>query len=277
VNRSEDKDSRDFVRDVLESTSGSPCRRALELLPDLTDGRLASVDRQLVQQHLEHCGGCRAVAMAMSRLGEDLTTLAVLDPGPEFTAAVVARTSGQTEAARERRRDEVAGHGPAGFMDRVGRWWQERIFAPGFAVQAAYVATVLVVALVTVPISPLHGTPGKVLDAVQASPGGMPLVGPAVAWSTRQVDARTSRALDRLGAGLDTAWQDTRDDWNARSARSAADRHGCGASLDGALDELMGGRPTSAGAHALAAYRSGKAAWSAWWTVPTNSSEAVGP
>lgn len=277
MNRRGDRDDRDFVHDVLERTSGSPCRRALELLPDLTDGVLASTDRQLVQGHLEHCAGCRAVAMAMSRMGDDLATLAVLDPGEAFTTAVLARTTARTEAALERRRVEVAGRGPAGLMDRVGRWWQRRILAPGFAVQAAYVATCLVVLLVTVPISPLHGVPGRMLEAVQASPGGMPVIGQAVTWSTRQVESGAAEALDRMGDGLDSAWQDASGDWRDRAARSATDRHSCGASLDGALDELMAGRPAAAGAKTLEAYRSGKAAWSAWWTVTTDSSEAVGP
>ena len=80
-----DDRKKEFVRDVLNRTSGSPCRRALELLPGLTDGALASLDRQLVQQHLEHCAGCRTVALVMTRLGDDLVSLADLDPGPGFT------------------------------------------------------------------------------------------------------------------------------------------------------------------------------------------------
>jgi hypothetical protein len=277
VNRRGDRNDRDFVRDVLDRTSGSPCRRALELLPDLTDGALGGTDRQLVQGHLEHCAGCRAVAMELTRLGDDLASLAVLDPGETFTRAVLARTSERTEAALERRRTEVAGRGAAGLMDRLGRWWQRRVLAPGFAVQVAYAATCILVLLTATPISPLRGAPAKMLEAVQASPGGMPIIGQAVTWSTRQVERGASDLLDRAGDGLDGIWQGVRTDWRERSARSAGDRAAWTASLDGSLDELVAGRPAAAGARALEAYRSGRAAWSAWWTADEDSSEAVGP
>ncbi|MCP4570848.1 MAG: hypothetical protein GY838_00705 [bacterium] len=277
MNRRGDKDRRDFVNDVLDRTSGSPCRRALELLPDLTDGALASTDRQLVQGHLEHCTGCRAVAMAMSRMGEDLVSLAVLDPGEAFTAAVLARTTARTVAAQERRRAEVASRGPAGLMDRIGRWLQRWIAAPDFAIQAAYVATVLIVALTALPISPFREAPGKMLQAVQASPGGLPVVGQAVTWSTRQVETGAAGLVGRVRSGFDAAWDDASEDWRDRSARSAADRGRLDASLDMAVDEFMDGRPAAAGAKALEAYRSGQAAWSAWWAAEQDSSEAVGP
>lgn len=277
MNRRGDRDDRDFVRNVLDRTSGSPCRRALELLPDLTDGGLRSTDRQLVQGHLEHCAGCRAVAMEMTRLGADLASLAILDPGEAFTTAVLARTTERTEAALERRRTQVAGSGAAGLMDRLGRWWQRRVLAPGFAVQVAYAATVILVVLTAFPVSPFRSAPGKMLAAVQASPGGMPIIGQAVTWSTGRLESGASDLLGRAGDGLDGIWEGARTDWRGRSARSADERAGCAANLDGALDELMDGRPASAGARALEAYRSGKAAWSAWWTVAEDSSEAVGP
>jgi hypothetical protein len=268
------------VRDVLERTSGSPCRRALDLLPDLTDGVLPGVDRQLVQGHLEHCAGCRAVAVAMSRLGDDLAALADLDPGPEFTAAVLARTTARTEAAQERRRKAAAGRGPAGLMDRAGRWWQERILAPRFAMQVAYAATFVIVLLVGTPWSPFKGAPARMLEAVQASPGGMPVLGTALTWTAQRAEIAAGDALDGARDGLAGSWRDLRADWRARTSRTADERRLCGAGLADALDELLAGRPADAGARTLDAYRSGRAAWTAWWADAdgtTEDTETDGP
>lgn len=279
MNRRGDRDDRDFVRNVLERTSGSPCRRALSLLPDLTDGLLAATDRRLVQGHLEHCTGCRAVALELGRLGEDLPALAVVDPGEAFTAAVLARTTARTEEALERRRLEAARRGPAGLMDRLGRWWQGRILAPRFVLQTAYVTTCVILLLVATPLSPFKGAPARMLAAVQASPGGVPVVGTAVTWTTRQAEVAASDAVAQAGDGLSGRWRNLRADWSSRAARTADDRRLCGARLQGALDELLAGRPADAGARVLEAYRSGRAAWAAWWAdIDTlDATEANGP
>ena len=84
----------DFVKNVLQRTSGSACERALNLLPELSDHQLEDLDRQLVQAHLEHCEGCRQVAVALGWLGSLLPDMAILEPGPDFTAAVLAGTTG---------------------------------------------------------------------------------------------------------------------------------------------------------------------------------------
>ena len=101
------------------------------LLPDLTDGALADLDRQLVQAHLEHCAPCRSLAVTMGWAGPVLPQLAVVDPGPAFTAAVLARTSRRQRLALPAPQARPAGL--PGLMDRLGRWWGERILQPGFA------------------------------------------------------------------------------------------------------------------------------------------------
>ena len=86
--RSSDDDQRrrdeDLIRNVLERTSGSPCERAAGLLPDLTDGALEDLDRQLVQAHLEHCPGCRALAVTLGWLDPLLPKMA-LEPSEPFS------------------------------------------------------------------------------------------------------------------------------------------------------------------------------------------------
>ncbi len=256
--RSRDR-RRDFVRDVLARTSGSACERACGLLPDLTDGSLAAMDRQLVQRHLEHCAPCRAVAVALGWLGPELAARAELDPGPGFTAAVLARTSGRSEAAHARRRAAVAETGPGGLMHRLGRWWQEHILRPGFALQTAYAATVVLVLLTALPVSPFRGAPGKALEVVQAGPAALPAVAHASRWLEVRADSTNAvlgRHLDRGGASL-----------AARNDRSAPARTACGRRLDEAFTDLRGGHAGEAARAILDALHAGRDAWNLWWTT----------
>jgi len=250
---------RDFVRDVLARTSGSACERACGLLPDLTDGALEAMDRQLVQRHLEHCGPCRAVAVTLGWLGPELAARAELDPGPGFTAAVLARTTGRTEAARARRHAAVASAGPGGLMHRLGGWWQEHILRPGFALQAAYAATVILVLLTALPVSPFRGAPGKALAVVQAGPAALPGVAHASHW----LSARTDSTAAAVRSGLDR----TGDSLADRNARSAPARAALGTHLDAAFTDLRGGHTGDAARAFLDALHAGRDAWNLWWTT----------
>jgi len=257
--------NRDFVRDVLARTSGSACDRACGLLPDLTDGQLEATDRQLVQQHLEHCAPCRNVAVAMGWLGSELPSLAVLEPGPEFTAAVLGRTSGQTEAAQERRRARLAHSGPGGLMHRFGSWWQDRILQPGFAMQAAYAATVILVLLTSTPISPFRGAPRKALESVQAGPESIPLVGSASGW----IAARADSTITSARRDLDGTLERTGNSLGERATRTAPARDQLGTHLVGAGRNLKSGRMGEAGAEILAVLKAGREVWKQWWmTIP---------
>jgi len=260
--------NREFVRDVLARTSGSACDRACGLLPDLTDGVLASLDRQLVQQHLEHCPGCRAVALALGWLGPELASRAVLEPGPGFTAAVMARTSARTAAAHERRARELAATGPGGLMDRVGRWWQDRVLRPGFALQAAYAATVVLVLLTATPVSPLRGAPRVALAVFSAGPEALPVVNEASTWLADRTDEATSTLVADARARADRAGSSLAD----RGARSAPERARCAGAVGHALTNLRAGRFGDAGQDILDALHAGRTAWTLWWTThPANN------
>ncbi|MFO7610254.1 MAG: zf-HC2 domain-containing protein [Candidatus Krumholzibacteriia bacterium] len=254
---------RDFVRDVLARTSGSACVRACGLLPDLTDGGLETLDRQLVRRHLEHCPACRAVAVTLGWLGPELAARAELDPGPDFTAAVLARTSGRTATAQARRAADLAGAGPGGLMDRLGRWWQERVLRPGFAVQTAYAATVLLVLLTGLPMSPLRQAPQRALAVIQAGPEALPLAGDASRWLTARADLATARLrgeLDRRVEGSGASLADRAD--RTAPARDAFGRH-----LGTAYGHLRGGRPGDAGRELLGALHAGRDTWQLWWAT----------
>lgn len=256
-----------FVRDVLARTSGGACERALAALPALTDGELDGLDRTLVRQHLEHCAACRGVAVTLGWLGQELAGLADLDPGAAFTRAVLARTTERAAPARARRHARVARSGPAGLMDRLGRWWGERILAPNFALQAAYVATVLLVLLFAAPGSPLRGTPARMLAAVQAGPTQLPLLGPGLDWAAGRLVA----AGEGMGEGVAGRWQDLRTDLAARAERSAPDRRAVADHLAAVLRRAGDQESGAATLELSGALRAGRSAWRAWWHQPADS------
>lgn len=250
----------DFVRNVLGKTSGSPCARAVGLLPQLVDHELPDLDRRLVQSHLEHCEDCRAVAVTLGWLGTLLPAMAELDPGPDFTAGVLARTSGATSPAQKAAR-AGATIGPAGLMDRVGRWWEKQIFKPRFALQFAYAATVILVLLTALPVSPFRSAPEKALVVVQAGPGSIPVVGAAEAALRTRAGHLQDRALtaagsrwEALGAGLDR-----------RGERSRAPRGELALHLQDAWARARSGELSQAGYELMQASRAGRQAWATWW------------
>ena len=244
-----------FVRDVLARTSGSPCARAESLLPDLTDGVLAELDRQLVQAHLEHCPACRALAVTMGRLEPVLPQLAVVDPGEAFTGAVLARTSRRARLAAP----PVGARpgGAPGLMDRLGRWWGERILTPGFAARVAYAATVVLVLLTAVPGAPLRAAPGTALKVMTAGPGAVPAVAVAAQWLDGQVELARS--------DLASHWKTVDAGLDARLARTAAARKQMGAHSAAALRELGDRRLSEAAYEGLGAIDASRRVWTLWW------------
>ncbi len=253
-----------FVRDILARTSGSPCARAEAQLPALVDGGLEGLDRQLVQSHLEHCAGCRAVAVVLGWAGPQLSGMAELDPGPAFTARVLAATS-------QRRRVvlDVAEppRGLAGVMDRLGRWWQDRILQPGFAAQAAYVATVVLVLLTAVPGAPLEGVPARALETVTAGPRALPLVGPALDAASAWIDG----GADAVSGTVGRQATEVGGDLESRGERAAPARARMWEHLQKTADLGRDGRLCEAGYEFLAALRAGREGWRHWW------SEDAGP
>ncbi|MBE0567830.1 MAG: hypothetical protein IH621_17885, partial [Krumholzibacteria bacterium] len=166
-------------------------------------------------------------------------------------------------AARDRRAAAVAGTGPGGLMDRLGHWWQDRVLRPGFALQAAYAATVVLVLLTALPVSPLRQAPQRALAVIQAGPASLPLVDDASRWLAVRADGTTAvlrgevdRRVEHTGASL-----------SARAGRSAPARDLFGRHLGAAVTQLRGGRPGDAGRELLDAFHAGRDAWRLWWAT----------
>ncbi|MEN8007653.1 MAG: zf-HC2 domain-containing protein [Candidatus Krumholzibacteriota bacterium] len=251
-----------FLRDVLARTSGSACDRACEQLSDLMGGHLVGMDRELVQSHLEHCEPCRTLAVTLGWLEPLLPQMAEIDPGPAFTARVLAATSEQDPAIMP---FPAVPTGPAGLMDRVGSWWDRQILRPGFAAQLAYAATVVLVLLTSVPGAPLRGVPGKALEIVQAGPVAVPVVGPAMDKASGWVGSRADEAVTTARTGVEQRWEKTENSLGRRSGRTSGGRQELGTHVKEMISKAGDGKLGEASYELLAALKAGRAIWNEWW------------
>jgi hypothetical protein len=151
--RSDRFDHADLTGRILDRTSGRACDRAADLLGARWDATAGDpdelVDAGLLAAHLEHCAGCRDLAAALDRLQPLLPDLAERDPGPAFTAAVLAATSGRRAAASAA--VTIPGRGPLDRLaDALRRAWER----PRFALEAAWTAAALATVLLWGPWAP---------------------------------------------------------------------------------------------------------------------------
>lgn len=133
---------------VVARTAGAACARARDLLGAAFDEPLDRVARALVDAHLETCPACRDVAAAMDEAVSALPALAEIDPGPAFTRRVLAATSRRPAGRR------------AG--DRWRAAWTALVARPRFALEAAYVLTLVLVLLAGSPLSAWQRTMAQV-------------------------------------------------------------------------------------------------------------------
>jgi hypothetical protein len=181
--------------------------------------------------------------------------LAVVDPGPGFTAAGLARTSRRQRLAMPE--PSARPGGLPGLMDRLGRWWGDRILTPGFAPRMAYVATVVLVLLTSVPGAPLRGVPGAALKLMTAGPAALPGTAPIAQW----VDARVAQAQ----AAVTAQWQGVDAGLDARLSRTSEARVQLAAHAGAALRELEDRRLSEAGYEGLGAIDASRRVWTLWW------------
>jgi predicted anti-sigma-YlaC factor YlaD len=138
----------DFRRAVVARTVGTACRRVRDLLGAAFDEPLATVERTLVDAHLEACESCRSVAATMREAAAVLPALAEVDPGPAFTWRVLAATSRRAVAGRP--------------TDRWRRAWVALVGRPRFALEAAYALTLVLILVAGSPLSAWERTVARV-------------------------------------------------------------------------------------------------------------------
>ncbi len=158
--------------------------------PDTRDaGPLDADDRALLEAHLEHCPACAALARNLAVLRATLPSFASLDPGPSFTAQVLAATSRAQ---------------PATLADRLSAWLRPWLSRPRFALEAAYVCTLLLVLAVGNPAATLQAASNRTVTAAaegldrarEAWPTAVAKVTATPQWS------EGVRALDGVAGGV---------------------------------------------------------------------------
>jgi len=151
---------------VLAQTSGSVCERATTLLGGQFDEPADEQTSALLAGHLEHCDSCRAVAHTLTDLRPLLASLSSIEPASNFTADVIAATSGRRTAARIPAWSRLSRRWTwaVTFGDRAASAWQRVLARPRLSLELAYLATVLLVVVV--------GNPGLIADALGARANG---------------------------------------------------------------------------------------------------------
>jgi hypothetical protein len=216
-------DAPDLTEAVLARTSGSACGRAGDLLAAFADGAPDLGDAQLLHAHLDRCPACRALAATLAWLTPELRGMAGVAPDSAFLADVLTATARlrASAAARARRQARFAGRVEA-VAGVAGVWWRRQLERPRFALEFAYVATMILLALCATPVSPLRSAPQKALAVVEASPAGVATVS---AWIWRALPASVAEvgraAWDVTGGRVTGAISVSADRLAARGRRTA--------------------------------------------------------
>jgi len=197
VNRSHDDER--LTDAILAATSGKSCARCHERLLAFDAGGLRAAERELVELHLEHCEECRGMAEALAWLKDVFPAMVEEEPGEACTAAILARTSlaphgvaGLWRSTQERLGDFF--FGPASIFASARGRWQRALQRPLFPLEAAYVATLLVLLLAGTPVSPFHSVAQQSLHWLKGESQPAVMAGIPLPQDLRPL---TSETLDR--------------------------------------------------------------------------------
>lgn len=130
----------DLAMSILSRTSGLACPGVQQQLCDRADDTLGRMERELVDLHLAHCPDCGRLAAALLGLKKDLPGLACLDPGPRFTSDVLGIVAALPPASPQIRLPFLS-----------AEWWRRLMGRPRFALEAAYVGTLIFLILLGNP------------------------------------------------------------------------------------------------------------------------------
>ncbi len=248
----------DLTGAILARTSGPTCPRAEERLCDLVSGALAAGEAQLVRAHLEHCRRCQALVVTLRWLLPELREMGELQPDPAFTAEVLRATAPLRRRVERRAAWRAHRRG-------LAAWWRRQLLRPRFALEVAYMATVLIVALFGTPISPLQGSAPRALAVVQATPGSL---GQALAGAYAELSPRIGElgrdAWQVSGAHLTGALHSLEADLAARGTRAAPALQALRAEARSSGEALLDGELVQTIAHLRGAGRALERAWQDW-------------
>jgi hypothetical protein len=135
----DDREHESLTQAILARTSRGGCAAARDRLCDFVDGALGALDRDLVGGHLEHCAACADLAAALAETASVLPVFATLAPRYSLVPAVLAATSRRTVRPT--------------LGERAAAWLARAAARPRFALEAAYVLTVLLLVVLGNPVA----------------------------------------------------------------------------------------------------------------------------
>jgi anti-sigma factor RsiW len=177
----------DLTNSILKRTSGPACARARAYLPDLADGKLEAGSAGLLALHLDYCSGCRALDQRLRELSETFQGMALLEPDEGFTTAVMHATV-KRRSASSRLRLKV--------------WWGRQIRRPRFALEAAYIGTLLCVLVFGNPASMVGNATALVRPVTAKSPVVWNKSGAAAARVSRNISGVLADQADSVTSSL---------------------------------------------------------------------------
>jgi hypothetical protein len=147
----------DLAGSVLRLTSGPACGSARPLLCDEIDGEIEQVDSELVRMHVDGCAECAALLEALAALDGDLPLMAEMAPDERFVDEVLDKT--------------LQVRSPAGrWADRLALAVRQMVRRPRFAMEGAYVGTLLLLLVFGAQSTLLAEIPRKALELADAAP-----------------------------------------------------------------------------------------------------------
>jgi len=177
----------DLIRAILRRTIGSACSRARPHLAVPAGAPRDPILAALLASHVEHCADCARIAETAAHLDALLPSLRAEEPDAGFEEQVRAATVHAAPRGRARAR-----------LD-----WRSVVLRPRFALEAAYVATLLLW-LAKPIVAPLVASPrwGEVQHVARAVPDAVAKPAVAAVWTQSRAGLETSRraSLETLGA-----------------------------------------------------------------------------
>lgn len=134
----------DWHQRLFAQTSGDPCQQAeLQLAEELDFSASSPATKTLLQRHLDTCEACQTFAQTQRALDEVLPTMASIAPPKTLIKRIVFQTHGLAAHASTARRR----------LSAPQRAFELLLARPRIAVEASYVAAVLIWLLFSIPFS----------------------------------------------------------------------------------------------------------------------------
>ena len=123
------------IVDTLLAMGLNPCGKAQLQLEDYLNHNLSRSSAELVDQHLQHCQHCAGLLLILANMETQLPSMAALEAPINFSENVIALTTGPNTEQRTQEKTMVV----------------KLLKRPRFAMEGAYLATLLWVFLLGVP------------------------------------------------------------------------------------------------------------------------------